>query len=123
VSVRGTEKVCLYQFVGFVRILQVILAQIFKASYVVISVVPEAMSPFYNHFKLFGMLSHIVTYQEEGRFDVVFVQQVQYPRSDAWYGAVVESQVDSLYILIHAPIGTWVKPADDTWRLLYEHDS
>ena len=70
--------------------------------------VTDAVSPLHNHLKLIRVLTDIVTYHKEGGFYVVFVKQVEYPRSNFGDRSVIESQIDGSLVRVHSPYGAGI---------------
>ena len=72
-AVRRTEKICMQVFICLVGICQIILAQIFEASNMIESMVPDAMASFYYHTEFFRVLTYVITHHKKGSLDVIFV--------------------------------------------------
>ena len=101
-----------HEVVGFFRILQIAVgSEVFaaEASDVVEGVVADAVAALHHHAEHLGMLADVVAHHEEGGFDVVLVQQIEYPGRDYGDRAVVEGQVNGLFIGIHPPQGAGIE--------------
>ena len=70
--------------------------------------VTDAVSPLHNHLEFIRVLTDIVTYHKEGGFYVVFVKQVEYPRSNFGDRPVIESQIDGSLVRVHSPYGAGI---------------
>lgn len=57
-------------------------------------VVTDAVPTLNDHPEFVWMLPYVVTYHEEGGFDVVLIQQVEHPGSYFGDRAIVESQIN-----------------------------
>ena len=68
----------------------------------------NAVSPLHNHLEFIRVLTDIVTYHKEGGFYVVFVKQVEYPRSNFGDRPVIESQIDGSLVRVHSPYGAGI---------------
>ena len=56
-----------------------ILGCVFKSADMVKGMVTDAVPTLNDHPELVRMLPYVVTYHEEGGFDVVLIQQAEYP--------------------------------------------
>ena len=54
------------------------------------------------------ILKRNLTYHKEGGFYVVFVKQVEYPRSNFGDRSVIESQIDGSLVRVHSPYGAGI---------------
>ena len=60
-------------------------------------VVTDAVPTLNDHPEFVRMLPYVVTYHEEGGFDVVLIQQVEHPGSYFGDRAIVESQINGFF--------------------------
>ena len=82
---------------------QIILGRVFKSTDMVEGVVTDAVPTLNDHPEFVRMLPYVVTYHEEGGFDVVLIQQVEHPGSYFGDRAIVESQINGFFIGVHPP--------------------
>lgn len=111
-SVGRTEQVGMQVFVGLVGVGEVVLAQVLETSDVVESVVPDTVSAFHHHAEFIVVFAYVIAYHEECGFDVVLIQQVEYPRGGFGNRAIIEGEINRLLVLVHSPEGTGIKPAE-----------
>ena len=119
-AVGRTEEVGRKVAVGLVGVGHVVLGALLDAAQVVVGVIAYVVPALDDHPVLVGVLAYIVAYHEEGGFNLVLVQHIEYPRGDLGYGAVVEGEVYGPLRCIHPPACTGVQSADELWGLLNE---
>ena len=113
-----------HEVVRLFRILQVAVGgeiSAAEAADVIEGVVADAVATFYNHAEFFRVFSDVVAHHEEGGFDVVLVQQIEYPGRDYGDRPVVESQVDGFLVGAHPPQGAGIEFSKQFGRLFDKH--
>ena len=63
--------------------------------------IPDPVPAFDDHSEYIRIFPYIIAYHEKGGLDVVFIQQLQYPRSYFRDGTIVEGQINSLLVGTH----------------------
>ena len=120
-TMRRTKEVCVQIFVSLVYIAHIRAYAVQQSAYVVVSVVAQSVPAAFNHLELLGVLAYVVAHHKEGGFDAVVVEHVKHPGCHLGYGAVVESEVNGPFVLVHAPQGARVQPAQYAGRLFDYH--
>ena len=89
-SVRRTEQVCVYEFVGIVDVNVVCNCPMLQRAKVMIGVVANLMTFGNNLLEEVGILVDIVAYHEECCLDIVFSKCVKNKRRALWNRTVIE---------------------------------
>lgn len=118
---RRAEQVGVQILVGLVHIAHIRAYAVQQSAYVVVSVVAQSVPAAFHHLELLGVLAYVVAHHKEGGFDAVVVEHVEHPGCHLGYGAVVESEVYGPFVLVHAPQGARVQPAQYAGRLFDYH--
>ena len=93
----------MYQSIGFHDVAQIGGCGNVSALEVVVGVVAHTVSAAFYLLEEFGMAAHVLTDAEKSGFDAVVVERVEHPRGNLGNRSVVESEIDTLFLLSNAP--------------------
>lgn len=92
-AMRGAKQIGGEVAICLIGISNVAVGALFVALEVVVGVIAYAMSTLYYHLIFIGVFAYIFAHHEEGRFDVVLIQYVEYPRGNLGDRAIIKGQV------------------------------
>lgn len=109
------------KFVGFLGVEVIGECPVAQRPDVVEGVVTHLMTFGHNTIVQVVVLEHIFTHHEESCFDVELAECVENEGSGLGDGAVIECQIDCMFILPHPPSRLGVKPTQPFCRLFDNH--
>ena len=99
-----------YQLVCLLCVVDVSLGEVLEAAIMVEGVVAHLMTFFHHLAEEMRVFPHIVANHEEGRLSPVMAQGFENERRGFWNGTVVEREIYGMFMLVHAPQGSWKHP-------------
>lgn len=105
-----TEKVGLENDIRLIDIGNEALRRMAHTAPMVEGVVANAVTAILYHLKNLGIFARIFAHHEEGGFHAVFIKHIEYPRCYFGDGTIVEGEIDALFLVLHPPKRTRIKP-------------
>jgi hypothetical protein len=123
VSMGRPEQIALNPFGCFGYIFQVVSGPETESLNMVISMISNLMAAFQHHPVNIRMLPHIIANAEKSGFDVIGIQQIQYPWSDFRNRSVIESEVYTFFLSLDTPDCSRKEYPVNPWGLFDKHNS
>ena len=121
-SVWWTEKVRMEIDVSLVDIAQIRADAVAQPPDMVKRMVAEPVAAFLHHLEDIGMFPDIVSHHKERGLDAIMVEHIEHPGSHFWNGAIVESEVNGMFLGLDAPKRMRIEPSEKSGRLFDDHE-